>query len=69
MSEVERVRSGFPDELAKLLDLVPCPYVPHQHFDDAELFCDIQECSSCPMRFKYCQDEFLEKLREAEKWE
>jgi len=42
-------------------DLIPCPYVEHQHLHDTELLCDIQECDSCPMRYKYFQENFKEK--------
>jgi hypothetical protein len=46
-------------------DLTPCPHVEHQHFNDTELLCDIQECNTCPMRFKYFQEKFKAKIKEA----
>jgi len=49
------------------LDLVPCPYVEYQNFDYAELFCDIQECNTCPMKFLYFQTQFKEHVRRYER--
>jgi len=59
----ERRKKKEKEETPTTFDLVPCPYVEHQHFYDTELLCDIQECKSCPMQFNYFQENFKMALR------
>jgi hypothetical protein len=49
--------------MERMKDSVPCPYLEHEKFTEAELYCAIQECGSCPMKYRYFQEEFKARTR------
>jgi len=42
-----------------------CPFL--ELYVDSELFCGIQKCNTCPMRFMYFRDSFVCKIKSEEK--